>query len=959
MRTAFLVLFITFAQVFAAESVATIVPKTPEQKEGCYQIGTAEELYGFAQLVNSMDSTDNSEVCGQLTANIIVNDSVVVNDTLNTDSTKSFIPWTPIQAFKGVFDGQNYTISGLYCDEGKKDSIGFFGSVGKSASDVVTIKNLRLRDVFFYGSGVGGIVSRARSSLKIINSHVSGALASSGNVGGLVGILFEYMFVNDRKDVLLIDSSSNSARLYGNFGGGLICSVDNVEDIRVENSYNTGSISGVFLSGGLVGAVDRGNLTVINSYNLGNLFGYENVGGVIGAFGETWEENQRLTVLNSYVQGFIHGTKVVDAVIASALPKTKVLVDNVYYSEGQENRYGGTPVKNARFKDGSVAAALHSYNGYGVDGSVWGQNVKVDSVPVFRTMETALQVHKLNLVTYTGDTTKYNAQYVEGLKSYLPKPSREGFVFAGWFADKNYSGDAVLTVGEKDTEDKTLYAKWIEIKAPVKNGKCYDIGSVEELYQFAVYVNDTNRTDWQDALCARLTADITVNKNVLVGDSVLNGDYTGLLDWIPIHAFRGTFDGQGHTISGLYFSDERIDSVGFIGSLVAPGSFWDEDTSFIRNLHIADSYFRGKEFVGGIVGANVRTYLYMNNCSHKGIIRAESYAGGLLGNMAYKGAVAIDSSFNEGFVYSKGCAGGLSCGLWNDGYIRNSYNSAKIDGGYSVGGLTGASGSATIFNSYNVGTVKGENRVGGLVGSADASEIIQSCNMANVSGIVSVGGVTGEGSSSIINSCNTGDIDVEWEGGGLIGNIEGGSIRLMNSFSAGHITDTSYTFGGLIGSHTSYTEIEIKNCYFLNSSKDARVLGTQASLSQYADGTVYASLSAFEEGDVRGNVWYQEKGKNPYPVLRYLYVEFPNSSNPGDLTPVVVAMPQVAYSTAVYGKTLHITGLAQGQKITLYNVKGKRIADYRMNSSEMSIPLPQSGIYLVRIGTVTKRIMSK
>ena len=135
-------------------------------------------------------------------------------------------------------------------------------------------------------------------------------------------------------------------------------------------------------------------------------------------------------------------------------------------------------------------------------------------------------------------------------------------------------------------------------------------------------------------------------------------------------------------------------------------------------------------------------------------------------------------------------------------------------------------------------------------------------------------------------------------------------------------------------------------------------MGTQASLSQYADGTVYKSLAAFDEMGVRGNVWYQEKGKDPYPVLRYLYVSFPNSSNPGGLTPVVVK-PVVAYSMAVSGKTLHITGPAQGQKITLYNIRGKRIADYRMNSAEMSIPLPQSGVYLVRIGTVTRRIVSK
>ena len=90
----------------------------------------------------------------------------------------------------------------------------------------------------------------------------------------------------------------------------------------------------------------------------------------------------------------------------------------------------------------------------------------------------------------------------------------------------------------------------------------YQIGTAAELYWFAGLVNGTlaDSTPQNTAADAVLTADITINENVLNENGTLNG--TPANTWTPIGLYvsdnlaeyTGTFDGQGHTISGLYYS---------------------------------------------------------------------------------------------------------------------------------------------------------------------------------------------------------------------------------------------------------------------------------------------------------------------------------------------------------------------------------------------------------------------
>ena len=105
----------------------------------------------------------------------------------------------------------------------------------------------------------------------------------------------------------------------------------------------------------------------------------------------------------------------------------------------------------------------------------------------------------------------------------------------------------------------------------------YGIRTAEELYGFAVLVNEMGVSLAQGVLCA----DIEVNRDVLTPDGELNGGF--YYRWTPIgtrqNLFGGLFDGQGHTISGLFFDDtSNVDypsggqNVGLFGFVEGRGS---------------------------------------------------------------------------------------------------------------------------------------------------------------------------------------------------------------------------------------------------------------------------------------------------------------------------------------------------------------------------------------------------
>ena len=96
----------------------------------------------------------------------------------------------------------------------------------------------------------------------------------------------------------------------------------------------------------------------------------------------------------------------------------------------------------------------------------------------------------------------------------------------------------------------------------------YLISNAGQLAAFASVVNSG-----ETIICAKLTEDIVIQEGVLKADGSLNGDGSKFDQWTPIgvsidNPYTGTFDGQNHTISGMYINSdaEYIGLFAFIGS---------------------------------------------------------------------------------------------------------------------------------------------------------------------------------------------------------------------------------------------------------------------------------------------------------------------------------------------------------------------------------------------------------
>lgn len=185
-------------------------------------------------------------------------------------------------------------------------------------------------------------------------------------------------------------------------------------------------------------------------------------------------------------------------------------------------------------------------------------------------------------------------------------------------------------------------------------GNPYQIATKDNLLWFADHVNNQNIS-----ACAILTADITVNTGVLDSNGNLNGGT--FTSWTPIGywgngpdymGYRGDFNGNGHTISGLYFNDANRQAVGLFGMAY-------DSNACIHDVGVKDSYFKGKSHVGGICGdlANGK----IENCwSAATVESANGTTGGIAGSCWTSGS--ISGCYNIGKVAEVGTYCGGICG---------------------------------------------------------------------------------------------------------------------------------------------------------------------------------------------------------------------------------------------------------------------------------------------------------
>ena len=202
-------------------------------------------------------------------------------------------------------------------------------------------------------------------------------------------------------------------------------------------------------------------------------------------------------------------------------------------------------------------------------------------------------------------------------------------------------------------------------------------------------------------------------------------DLTGK-DWTPIgtnydNSYKGTFDGGGHTITGLTVT--TYDKyAGLFGWLNSAGTV---KNVVMEGVQITNNHSSG--FAGGVVGNSWGT---IENCSVSGSVNGEVYVGGVVGKQTSGSMTGCSSSATVKGTVNVGGVAGESWGSMTACYATGNVTLEIYPGkDISGGGVVGFKGGNSVLACYATGNVNskgsstGNVHIGGLFGYKYATAI--------------------------------------------------------------------------------------------------------------------------------------------------------------------------------------------------------------------------------------------
>ena len=235
----------------------------------------------------------------------------------------------------------------------------------------------------------------------------------------------------------------------------------------------------------------------------------------------------------------------------------------------------------------------------------------------------------------------------------------------------------------------------------IESNGSYTVTSADGLMNVAKLVNG-GKTD----------INITLDKNI---------DLTGK-DWTPIgtdydNSYKGTFDGGGHTITGLTFTTND-EYAGLFGWLNRAGTV---KNVVMEGVQITSHQIYGGS-IGGVVGSGWGT---IENCSVSGSVSGTVYVGGVVGVQIGGSITGCSSSATvKGTVDVGGVAGQTNSSATLTACYATGNVTLEIDSpkNLSGGGLVGFNGGSSVLACYATGNVTstgsstGNVHIGGFLG---------------------------------------------------------------------------------------------------------------------------------------------------------------------------------------------------------------------------------------------------
>ena len=190
---------------------------------------------------------------------------------------------------------------------------------------------------------------------------------------------------------------------------------------------------------------------------------------------------------------------------------------------------------------------------------------------------------------------------------------------------------------------------------PTLSDGCYQIGTAGELMWFMQHVADGNTP-----ACCELTADIVLNTNLL---QTIDAGSTPVNKWIMPSEYRGTFDGNGHTIKGIYLPSTEDGAAMFL-----------QLYGTIKELGVLDSYFGGRTTYHAATFAG---FLQNNgsiiDCYSFAKIDGSYYNGGIAGDCTSSKSSITNCYFAGSMTSTNDTSSPISSDYYKKGTITNCY----------------------------------------------------------------------------------------------------------------------------------------------------------------------------------------------------------------------------------------------------------------------------------------------
>lgn len=395
--------------------------------------------------------------------------------------------------------------------------------------------------------------------------------------------------------------------------------------------------------------------------------------------------------------------------------------------------------------------------------------------------------------------SSYNA--CQGVVLPIAENFTNGTEFGGWYTTEDFSGTAVKDWNAGDySKDLKFYAK---VSGTITNytwsyptstptltwsgegtvNNPYIITTSQQLADFSYMVN--NGTSYSGQYI-ELGADIDLNYGYTV-----SGPEAVYAQWKPIgnssYNFKGSFEGNGHTVKGIYINS-ACDYAGFFGYV---------SDAKIKNITVQGYFNSSFKYVGGIV-AYAKGSVSINSCLNEIIlvVKNASNVGGIAGYLSSNGV--ISNCANKKEIICMNCSNSGGIVGYNYGTITFSvnYNNISATSIYSgsnlylnVGGIAGYNdyNYSYIYNSENYGDITGESagnvRVGGIIGASNGTD-------NEINNNISCGAIKGKAGTSSYT-------------GGIIGYAGRGYIKNNAFYGTVDGSGTSIYLGGIDGDSTS------------------------------------------------------------------------------------------------------------------------------------------------------------